>query len=370
MSNRLRNRYRHGEASDPLDEPVGPSRARRVRLEDVARRAQVSPSTASRALNGRGQLAAETRAAVIEAAEALDFRPSPFARSLRTRRSSMVGLVVPDAGHPFYSALLRGAQSVLDEVGYRVTLLEAGPDGARGERAMDTLLDHHAEGMLAATAGPWAQRLVGPGAEMPVVFVDDVPDDVDAPGILAENAAGMRALVDHLVGHGHRRIGLLAGPDRTGRERLEGFRAAVAAHGGSGVEGTVRSCAWSMAAGFREGRALLDCAPRPTAVVASSAELALGFLAASRVAGIAVPDGVALASFDDPYFAPLLQPALTAVGYDATAMGARAAHMLVDAIDGVDLARSPERVAVSLTARSSCGCEHDLEADLLEVAGE
>jgi LacI family transcriptional regulator len=360
LSNRLRNRSREDERSTTI--------GRRVRLADVARHARVSPSTASRALNGRGELAPQTRAAVLEAAAALGFRPSPFARSLRTRRSSMVGLIVPDAGHPFYAAVLKGAQAVLEEVGYRLSLLETRHDDPRAVEALGTLLDHHAEGVLAATAGAWVDQLTELSTDTPAVFIDDVPDGIGAGSVQARNAEGVRALVDHLVEHGHRRIGLLVGPDRTGRERHDGFHDALAAHGLEPGRGTVRRCEWSMASGFGEGRALLELRSRPTAVVAGSIELALGVIAASRSRRVAIPADVALAGFDDPYFAALLDPALTAVGYDATAMGARAARMLVDAIDGVEAPYRAERVDVRLVARRSCGCEHDFKAEFLEVA--
>jgi LacI family transcriptional regulator len=344
------------------------STRRRVPLADVARKAHVSPSTASRALAGRGELAPETRAAVLRAADELGFRPSPFARSLRTRRSSMVGLIVPDAGHPFYAAVLKGAQSVLEEAGYGLILLDTRNDDQRADRALDTLLDHQAEGVLTATAGLRADRLAELEADRPYVFVDDRLEGVGAGSVLVENADGMRMLVDHLVEHGHERIGLLTGPDDTsGRERYVGFHDALAAHGLKAARGAARRCPWSAAGGYREGSRLLGLRSRPTAVVAASVELALGFLAAARSRGLTVPADVALAAFDDPYFAALLEPALTAVGYDAAAMGSAAARMLVDAIHTEGAQYRAERVPVRLVARRSCGCDHDLEVQFREV---
>jgi DNA-binding LacI/PurR family transcriptional regulator len=362
LGNRLRNRLR--------DEDDGRAKGRRrVQLADVARRAQVSASTASRALNGRGELSPATRAAVLRAADELGFRPSPFARSLRTQRSSIVGLVVPDVAHPFYAAVLKGAQGVLEQERYALFLLDTRGDDDGADRALDTLLAHQAEGILIATPGVSAERMAEAEADARCVFVDEVVPGAGAGSVLVENRAGMRMLVDHLVEHGHRRIGLLAGPgDTSGAERREGYHDALAAHGLRAPRGAVRDCAWTTAAGYHEGLKLLALRSRPTAVIASSAELSLGFLAAARSRGVAIPADVALAAFDDPYFAALLEPALTTVGYDAAAIGAAAARMLVQAIGAPDrLEYRAERVGVRLIPRRSCGCDHDVEAYFREA---
>src|SRR5262249_21195625 len=136
--NRLRNRLR-------------PSRE--VTLADVAEYAGVSASTASRALNGRGELSPETRAAVLQAADALHFEPSHLARSLRTRTTSTIGFVVPDVSSPFYASALQGAQRVLEQAGYRVLLMDSGQDADGEAAALRTLLAHRVDGLLVATAG-------------------------------------------------------------------------------------------------------------------------------------------------------------------------------------------------------------------------
>src|SRR5215218_3279807 len=128
-------------------------RRRGATLADVAASAGVSASTASRALNGRGELAATTRAAVIEAAARLGFQPSPLARSLRTRRTYTVGFVVPDVASPFYAASLKGAQRVLEAAGYRVMLMDSDQSVDGELDALRTLVNHQVDGLLLATAG-------------------------------------------------------------------------------------------------------------------------------------------------------------------------------------------------------------------------
>jgi len=338
------------------------ARSTRIRLADVAKLAGVSTTTASRALNGRGELTEETRSAVLEAASRLGFRPSPFAQSLRTRRSNTVGLIVPHVAHPFYAAIVQGAQSRLREAGYRLILIDAGEDAQSVAEAIDTLLDHWVDGILVSTTPFAAARFAELLRGTPCVFIDETVPGVGVGSVTLENREGVAALVGHLAGHGHTRIGFLRGPgDRTdGRERLEGYYAAMAARSLEVVPGLVMECEWSVRSGIEQTLALLDGGLAPTAVAASSAELALGALAACRSRGLRLPGDMAIASFDDTYFAPLLEPALTAIGYDTRAMGTRSAGLLVDAI-AADQPRYAEiRVGVELITRRSCGCEFDV----------
>ena len=343
----------------------------------MAASAGVSASTASRALNGRGELSASTRAAVIEAAERLGFQPSPLARSLRTRQTYTVGFVVPDVASPFYAASLKGAQGILEAAGYRVMLMDSELSVEGEIAALRTLVNHQVDGLLVATAGVGAaefEELVG-AAGTPCVFLDSVVDGAGAGSVTLENHAGIALLVEHLRDeHGHTRIALLAGSQQetSGIERLEAFILAA-----SPAPELIRVCAWTVDAGAEATRALLTLEPRPTAIVASSAELALGCLAACRGLGVTLPDELALATFDDPYFGALLEPSLTAVGYDPAEVGRSAASMLVDAMRGGELVTIPDpgdrhvtltgvkvpelrrevRVPVQLVRRRSCGCE-------------
>jgi LacI family transcriptional regulator len=130
----------------------------------------------------------------------------------------------------------------------------------------------------------------------------------------------------------------------------------------------VRECEWTIASGFEQCADLLALENPPTALVTASGELALGALAASRRARVSIPGDLALACFDDPYFAPLLEPSLTAVAYDTRRIGTEAARLLIAAME--DGAKQSEvRVEVSVIRRRSCGCEYDPAADLMEIVG-
>jgi LacI family transcriptional regulator len=330
-----------------------------VTLADVARRAGVSASTASRALNGRGDLSDRTRAAVADAAHALQFQPSQLARSLRMSTTHTVGFVVPDVSSPFYAAALKGAQATLHESGYRVLLMDCEQSADREIEALRTLLAHRVDGLLVSSVGLGGARFEGVvGGRVPCVFFDSSIEDSGEGSVILDNHAGIALLVDHLVEHGHRRIGLLAGSpgETSGSERQTAFEAAMARHAPSVTVAGVAGGRWHLEEGRRATHALLARAQPPTALVASSVELALGAMLACRESGTAVPADLALATFDDAYFAELLDPPLTAVAYHPTEVGRAAASLLVEAIADDERPRRDVRVPVRLVLRGSCGC--------------
>lgn len=301
-----------------------------------------------------------TRAAVLEAAEVLQFQPSVLARSLRTRTTHTVGFVVPDVASPFYAAALKGAQGALEESGYRVMLMDSGQEVAGEVAALRTLLNHQVDGLLLSTVGISERGFDDIVARRgtPCVFFDSMLPGVGAGSVTLDNIEGMNLLIDHVVWHGHRRIAFLAGSleETSGRERLDAFHAAMRRHGLEAPADLVRVCRWTQEEGRVATLEQLAVEPRPTALVASSAELALGCLAASRERGLRLPEELALVCFDDPYFGALLEPALTAVGYDPSEVGREAASLLVDAIR--NSSESHHRtVPVRLVRRRSCGCD-------------
>jgi LacI family transcriptional regulator len=330
-------------------------------LVDVAEYAGVSASTASRALNGRGELSQETRTAVLEAADALNFQPSHLARSLRTSTTFTVGFVVPDVSSPFYASALQGAQVALEQAGYRVMLMDC-EQSVEGEvAALHTLLAHRVDGLLVSTVGIDLEvfdDVVGRRG-VPCVFFDSAVPGAGAGTVLLDNATGIEVLVDHMVGHGHARIGLLTGSESetSGHERHTAFRGALERNGLDSGAAHVAGGRWTREDGHRSARQMLTAGDRPTAIVASSVELALGGIAAARELGLRIPDDVALATFDDAYFAELLDPPLTAVAYDPSEVGRRAAALLVEAMgDGEPTAPDDVRIPVNLVTRRSCGC--------------
>ncbi len=333
-----------------------PTREGPPTLEDVAAAAGVSLSTASRALREESPVSETTRRRVRSAARRLGYEPNRLARSLRTRATSFAGVIVPDIGVGFYARVLKGAQDTFERAGYQVIVMNTEREAAREASALRTLLAHRVDGVMLATSGGFVRT---PG--VPVVFFDNLVEGAGAGHVARANREGMAVLVRHLVMHRHERIAYLGGPVRftSGVERLEGFRAATAAAALTMSSDYVRlgDEGWSVESGRHATRELLALAPRPTGLVAGSDTLAVGAIQAARDLGLRVPEDLAVVSFDDPFFADLLDPPMTALARNERELGELAASLLLNAIRTGRVGPPTEaRLPAQLIVRRSCGC--------------
>jgi LacI family transcriptional regulator len=343
----------------------GVNSVRRPTLADVAAAAGVSRATASRALSDNPNVNSDTRERVWQAARRLAFEPNHMARSLRTRSSQLVGMLLPDVAVASYASMLDGAQGVLEPAGYQVLVMNTGRRAEREQSALRTLYARHVDGMLVATSGGFVE------GDAPVVFFDHVLAGRGLGFTAADNHGGISTLVRHLVQvHGHERIAYIGAPleaspggprleHGSATERLEAFRFAM---------GTLRlpvvpeylvagDHAWSDVSGGEAARALMELPEPPTAIVAASDTLALGSLRALRRARRGVPADVALVCFDDPLDGDLLDPPITALGRHYRELGELAAGILLEALRGASNGTPAEiRVPLELVVRSSCGC--------------
>ena len=331
------------------------------RLADVAAAAGVSVATASRALSGRGSVAAPTRDRVREVAERLDFHPSAAGRSLRLRATRMIGFVVPDVASGFYANALKGAQHRLQAAGYQVALMDTNEEPARERAALLALAADRVDGFILCSSGGdgSAVRAIERRFGLPIVMFDNVLDDVGSGRVTLANEDGVHRLVRHLADvHGHRRIGYVGGivSETSGAERLAGYELAMRREELPVDARWVRPGEWTEDAGRAETMALLDLDEPPTAIVYPCADLALGGLTELRARGVGVPDQVAIVCFDDFDAAPLLDPPLTVLARRDRQIGDLAASMVLRALEHADGGPVDVRIPVELEVRRSCGC--------------
>jgi LacI family transcriptional regulator len=329
-------------------------------LRDVAALAGVHPATASRALNPatKGMTSADTAERVLRAAAELGYRPNAVARSLRTSRSSSIGVVVPDLTNPLFPPIVRGIESALAPHGYVLLIVNTDNNPAQEEHLIASLRARSVDGLILATARlshPLLETLAG--GDLPVVLVNRHRDDLPLPWAVPDDAGGIRLAVSHLAGLGHRRVAHIAGPQdtSTGVTRLDAFRAAVREHGLAGDESLIRLCrTWSEAEGARALGELLSAGEPMSAVIAGNDMLALGVYDALAAHGLRCPDDVSVIGFNDMPFVDKLRPALTTVHVPQHELGAEAARLLLGRLRR---ARREESVLmpVALSVRESTG---------------
>ena len=321
-------------------------------IGDVAAAAGVSTATVSRVLAGVGHARPETRARVLEAARALDYRPSEVARALKRRSTQTLGLIVTDIENPYFPQLVRSVEDAAREAGYFVLLCNAADDPDREGSYLDLLADRRVDGLIVAAStlgGRHREWLAAP--RVPVVLVNTVAPDVALPAVLSDNEEGGRLAAAHLLELGHRRFAYLMPPVRNedAAARLTGVRSALA--GAAGVALAVGNGDALVPGGESAALEVLDGHSETTAIIAYNDLMAIGALRALRQRGRRVPTDASVIGFDDIAIAAYFDPPLTTIAQRTDEMGRWAVDRLTGAVDGPMTVRLP----VELRVRESTG---------------
>ena len=327
-----------------------------VTIKDVAREASVSVATVSRALNGHENVADGVRRHVVETASRLRYQPHAAARSLSSRSTQTLGVVLPDLYGEFFSELIRGIDVVARA--RRQHLLVSSYHGhpeEQGEalRAMRGRVD----GLLVLS--PYADR---PGfltdnlpSALPAVLINTHLPEPNYPVLNIDNFGGAVAMTRHLLEAGHENIAFIGGPEDNfdARERLRGFRSAVSAHHSTVTTRELQGD-FDESSGYEAGKRLLAAARHPDAVFAANDMMALGCLYALNEAGVVVPDQVALAGFDDIPLARFVHPTLTTMRVNIAELGGMAVTRLLSAIESSEnVVLAPQVLVPELIVRAS-----------------
>ncbi len=309
-----------------------------VTLKDVAALAGVHPATASRALNPETRMlvSAETASRILAAADSLGYRPNTVARSLRTRRSHTVGVLIPDLTNPLFPPIVRGIEDRLAADGYVALIGNTDSDDERESLVFERMRARHVDGFVCATAHLNSPLLAEAAAGgIAVVLVNRNAEGYGFPAVMVDNERGIALAVDHLVSLGHRRIAHIAGPQdvSTGLSRYRGFLDAMAAHDLAVEPGLIaHAAAYSIEEGERCCRELLAADLGCTAVAAGNDLLAIGCYAALDDAGLSCPRDISVVGFNDMPFVDRLRPPLTSVSFPHYQVGAEAGRLILEQI--------------------------------------
>ena len=319
----------------------------------VADRAGVSIATVSRARRGIGPVASDTRDRVLEAIEALKFRPSPIGSALAGQRHGAIGIVFPSLSGPYYSEVIRGYEERV--VGEGESLLILGTYGRDNCEELVRELASRVDGvtiMGRTVSDEVVRELDGEGVPLSLLARPAVET---VPAVRAENISSATSLARHLLSKGHRHIGFVGAPGLSpdAADRWRGF---VEAHHQAGVEppGAPISSNYLQREGYRAALSVLDGRWRPTALMCANDEIALGVYEAAREGGVGIPDQLAVTGWDDIPVARFLSPALTTVRQPMRELGDRAAHLLLRSIKESGRPSGSINLSTEPVLRDSC----------------
>ncbi|MBC7099315.1 LacI family DNA-binding transcriptional regulator [Candidatus Bipolaricaulota bacterium] len=314
-------------------------------------------ATVSHVINGTRPVSPETAAKVWQAIRELDYHPNAVARSLRTRTTHVIGVVVSDITNPFFATLVRGAEDAAIAAGYSLIVCNSDEDPDKENLYVDMLRRRRMDGLLIAPVrdggSPAIKALARRG--MPFVFIDRRARDIRADAVLSDNVGGARMATQHLVERGHERIGIVLGIPgaTTTEERYAGYRRALEEAGIPEDGRLVAYGEYRVRGGMRCAQEFLELNDPPTAIFSTNNLMTLGVLKALFSRRIRVPEEMAVVGFDDLEWAEMAHPPLTVVTQRPYEIGHRAAELLLERLGGYQGEPREVRVPVELIVRGS-----------------
>jgi LacI family transcriptional regulator len=337
---------------------------KKITIKDIARKANVSHTTVSRALNNKSRIRNETKEKILTIARELNYRPDFIARSLVMKRTKTLGLVITTIANPFYTELSQGIETTARSLGYNIILCSTNYDLSNEKQYVDMLRSKGVDGIIFSSAHMDDPNIFELAEEaFPIVLVNRrayhpvVREKVDYVGI--DNILGGFLAVEHLIRLGHQRIGVIGGSSESsvGFERLEGGKKALVTYGLEVADNYFLEGDFLKGSGYRGGKEFLKMTEPPTAIFATNDYMALGTYQAIIEEGQRIPEDIALIGFNDIEFTAIKGVELTTIGQKKYEMGALATTILVEKIEGGESKPSTKEIFLKpeLIIRRTCG---------------
>lgn len=314
-----------------------------IKIKTVAERAGVSTATVSRVLNGNPTVDPDLAVRVNRAVEETGYRPNGIARSLRTRSTRTIALLIPDINNPFFAEVARGLEDIAVQARYSVLLCNTDEDHGKEQTYLDIAADSQVAGVILSPHDQAADLSRLGRDRVPAVVVDrPLGDTTDFVGVRSSD--GARTATRHLIEQGWARPACVTGPRTayTAQARLRGYRAALREH--PGMQPLYRYADFKIEGAQKAAAQLLDDATPPDSFLTANAPMALGVLAALSERNLHVGVDVGLVTFDDAPWAPYIDPPITVITQPAYDIGAQAGTLLLEAIESGGQARRPKKV--------------------------
>jgi LacI family repressor for deo operon, udp, cdd, tsx, nupC, and nupG len=335
-----------------------PQRGRKVKssitVKDVAKSAGVGVMTVSRVINNSGYVSQSTRERVTNAIRELGYTQNMTARSLSSRKSQVLAIIIPDMTNAFFSSIARGAERTARRHGYHV-LIGDSEGTVENERAfVETAVSRMADGVILVAPRMGEAEIRRADARIPAVVVDRGMRTPGIGDVYVDNKRGSHDVVEYLISMGHRRIGFVSGPRnvQNSRRRRAGYESALREHGLAVDARLVCPGAFMCEDGIAACDHFLDLSRPPTAVFCSNDLMAIGLLRRARERGLSIPEDLSIVGFDDIPLAEWVTPALTTVRHPMLEMGTYSVELLLTRVKGAPLGPS-KRLENTLVVRES-----------------
>jgi LacI family transcriptional regulator len=336
---------------------------KKVNIKDIARLANVSHTTVSRALNNKSRIRPETKEKILSIARQLNYRPNFIARSLVMKRTKTIGLVITTIANPFYTELSQGIETTARQLGYNIIFCSTNYDLETEKQYIEMLRSKGVDGIIFTSAHIGDPNIVELAEEgFPIILVNRrtyhprVKERVDYVGV--DNHLGGYMAVEHLIRLGHQRIGVVGGSSESsvGLERLEGGKKALEAYGIEQREDYFLGGNFLRESGYQGGKRFLQMAEPPSAIFATNDYMAIGVYQALVEEGVKVPEEIALIGFNDIELSGMKGIDLSTIGQKKFEMGTIAVELLVKRIEGSE-SGPPKEILLKpeLVIRKTCG---------------
>lgn len=316
-----------------------------VTIYDVAREAGVSMATVSRVVNNNPNVKPQTRKKVFEAIERLGYRPNAVARGLASKKTTTVGVVIPDISNSIYAEVARGIEDIANMYHYNIILCNADKKKEKEIRVINTLLEKQVDGLLFMGGAVTEEHIQAfQTSSVPIVLCATTDDKETIPSVDIDHEAAAFDAVNQLIQGGHRRIAMIAGPltdPSNGYARYQGYKRAMEQAGLEVSDELVRIGNYRYESGLEAMKYFLDLPERPTAVFAATDEMGIGAIHTIQDSGLRVPEDLSVISIDNSRMASMVRPQLTAVAqpmYDIGAVSMRLLTKLMNK-ESVDLTK-------------------------------
>ncbi len=334
-----------------------PKKKRTVTIQDVAKTAGVSVSTVSRVLNGKVDVASETQDRILSVIDDLGYTTNLAARSMRSHKKNLIGLIMPDIAYPFAIEVMKGVNRAIAESEFDLLVYTTGDVRKSGrasheQKYVSLLTNSISDGVI--LAAPVADEL---NVDAPIVSIDPLASNPNFPAVHATNYQGAMDAMEYLIGLGHKRIGYIGGRAEleSASRRLKGYVEALEKAGIPVDEELIASGDYTTETGVSGARQLLGLANPPSAIFASNDQMAMGVYQVAEEMGLRIPADLSVVGFDNITESKYM--GLTTVDQFISEMGYVATQMLFRIINGMPLEDQTYRMQTKLIIRNSC-CEY------------